>query len=52
MHKALHPRDDIDYMCQENKEEDSKNVLIGGLKDYIEKSEHIGLMFSTVKNSQ
>ena len=40
MHKALHPRDDIDYMCQEKKEEKDSSVFdvsIQRLEDCIKK---------------
>ena len=40
MHKALHPRDDMNRLCQEkNKEEDSLALKISiiGLEDYIKK---------------
>ena len=30
MHKALHTRDDIDYMCQEKKEEEDSPALKNG----------------------
>ena len=47
MHKALHPRDDIDRLYVSRKEggrelvsiEDSVDVSIQRLKDYIEKHE-------------
>ena len=45
MHKDLHPRDDIDFKCQEKKErrefariEGSINKSIRRLEDYIQKS--------------
>ena len=37
MHKALHHRDDKDYMCQEKKE-DSLDVLMRELKHFIKNS--------------
>ena len=44
MHKALHPRDETDYMCEERKEkedtsiEDNVDSSIPGLDDYKNKS--------------
>ena len=54
MHKALHPRDDIDRLYVSRKEggrglasiEDSVDALIQRLEDYIEKHER-GLITAT-----
>ena len=44
MHKALHPRDDVDRLYVSRKEggsiEDSVDASIQWLEDYIEKHEH------------
>ena len=34
MHKVLHHRDDIDYMCQEKKEEDLLPLKIALMHQY------------------
>ena len=56
MHKALHPRDDIDRLYISRKEggrglasiEDSVNAWIQRLEDYIQK--HDGRLITDIKN--
>ena len=57
MHKAVHPRDDIDWLYISRKEgrrgfaciEDSVDASIQQLKDYIEK--HKGGLITTTRNN-
>ena len=57
MHKALHPRDDVDRLYVSRKEggrglasiEDSEDTSIQRLKDYIEKRE--GKLITTIRNN-
>ena len=57
MHKALHPRDDVDRLYVSRKEggrelssiEDSVDASIPQLKDYIQK--HKGGLITTIRNN-
>ena len=56
MHKALHPRDDVDTLCVSRKEggrglasiEDSVDASIQRLEDYIQK--HDGGLITAIRN--
>ena len=51
MHKALHPRDDIDSLYVQRKEgsiEDSVDASMQWLEDYIEK--HEGGLITAIRN--
>ena len=52
MHKALHPRDDVDYMLQEKKEEGDfpalKTALTHRYNDYLQK--HDGGLITAIRN--